>query len=54
MSSACVVEAIDVLEQSVGDLLSCLPFVTPDKFSFDGFEESFDSGVIITISLATH
>ena len=54
MSSAGVVEAIYVLEQGFGDLLPGLPFMSPDEFSFDGFEESLDGGVIITISLATH
>ena len=54
MSSAWVIEAVDVLEQRGFGLLSGLPCLAPDEFSLDGFEEGFYSGVIITISFATH
>jgi hypothetical protein len=52
MSSTRVVEAVDVLEQCIGYLPACLPFVAPDEFSLDGFEESFDSGIVVAISLS--
>lgn len=49
-----VVEAVDVSEERIGHLLSCLPLVPPDEFSLQRFEEGLDKGVIITISLAAH
>lgn len=49
--TADVVKSIDVLEQGICHLLTRLPFVAPDEFRFDGFEESLDHRVIPTIPL---
>ena len=54
MSAARVIEAINVLEDSDLNRSACLPGMPPDQFCFDGFEEGFHRGVVITIALATH
>ena len=54
MFAAGVVEAIDVLKEGIGHLLSCGPSVSPDQFGLEGFEEGLDDGVVVAVSLATH
>ena len=54
MSTARVIEAINVLEDSDLNRSACLPGMPPDHLRLDGLEESFHRGVIITIALATH
>ncbi len=54
MLSAGVIEPVDVFED--GDL-GCapgLPGMPPDQFRFYGFEERFDSSVIVAIAPAAH
>ncbi len=54
MSTAWIVEAVDVFEDGDFDLSSCLPVSAPDHFGFEGFEKAFDSCVVIAISLSAH
>ena len=54
MPAATVVEAVDVLEQGSRDLVACRPGVTPDQFCFESFEESFNGGIVVTVTLAAH
>ena len=54
MATTGVVEAIDVFEECVSHVLACLPFLPPDELCFQCFEESFDCGIIITISFPAH
>ena len=54
MASSWIVEAVDVFEDGDLSLPSVVPCVPPDQFSFDGFEEGLDGGVIVTIALAAH
>ena len=39
MFAARVVEAVDVLKEGVGDMVSCDPSVPPDQFGLEDFEE---------------
>jgi hypothetical protein len=54
MTSAWIVKAVDVLEESRVDLPSGLPAVAPDKFGLHRIEERFDCDVVVAIALATH
>ena len=54
MAAARVIEPIDILEDRALGLTSCVPSITPDQLSLDGFEERLDHRIIITISLAAH
>ena len=54
MAAARIVEAVDVFEDRHLCFASCLPWMSPDQFCLDGFEEGFDGGVLITITLAAH
>ena len=54
MSTARIVEAVDVFENGDFDLSSCLPVSAPDHFGFEGFEKAFDSCVVIAIALSAH
>ena len=54
MSAAWIIEAIDVFKDGDLDSAPGLPGMSPDQFSFDGFEEGFHRGIIITITFATH
>ena len=54
MTAAWIVEPIDILEDRTFCLTACVPFVAPDQFSLDGFEERFNHKIIITISLAAN
>ena len=54
MFAAAVVEAIDVVEQRLGDLVPICPSVPPDQVCFECFEEGFYSGIVVAITLAIH
>ena len=54
MAAAWIVEAVDIFEDCILGLAPRVPCPTPDQFGLDGFEEGFDGGVIITVSLAAH
>ena len=54
MFAAGVVKAVDVLKESVVDLLSCGPIVPPDQFGLEGLEEGFDGRIVLAVSLAVH
>ena len=54
MSTAWVIEAVDVFEDSNIHIPSSLPGLPPDQFGLDGFEEGFHCGVVIAITFATH
>jgi hypothetical protein len=49
-----VIEPIDVFEDRHLSLSAGVPGVSPDQLCLDGFEERFNGGVVIAISLATH
>jgi hypothetical protein len=51
---AWIVEPIDVLEYCTFSLPADFPFLTPYQLGFQGFEESFDHEIVITITLAAH
>lgn len=54
MSANPVVEALDVLEDGLPGLPSCLEGKALDAFSFQGPEKGFGDCVIITIPSAAH
>jgi hypothetical protein len=54
MSSAGVVEPVDVLEDGSLGLTPRWPALSPDEFRLHGFEEGLDGGIVITITLAAH
>ena len=54
MAPAGVVEPVDVLEDGSLSLTPVWPFLPPDEFSLQGFEERLHGGVVIAIALATH
>ena len=54
MASARIVEPVYVLEDCYLRLAPRLPSMSPDEFSFYGFEERLDGGIIIAISFARH
>ena len=54
MFAAGIVEAIDVVKESVAYVGAGLPCMPPDQFSFRGFEEGLDGGIVVTVSSATH
>ena len=54
MSSARIVEAVDVLEDGHFSFPSRRPGPAPKHFSLDRFEEGFDSVIVIAIALAGH
>jgi hypothetical protein len=54
MPPAWVTEPIDVLEYCSFCLSVGLPFLPPDQFSFQGFEEGFDHQIVIAIAFAAH
>ena len=54
MFAAGVVEAVDVVKESVADLVARYPSVSPNHFSFEGFEEGLDGGIVIAVSPSTH
>ena len=54
MFAAGVVEAVDVVKESVADLVARYPSVSPNHFSFEGFEEGLDGGIVIAVASTTH
>jgi len=54
MFAAGIVEAIDVFEEGVGDVVSGCPSVPPDQFGLEGFEEGLDGSVVVAVAPATH
>ena len=54
MFAAGIVEAIDVVKESVAYVDAGLPCMPPDQFSFRGFEEGLDGGIVVTVSSAIH
>ena len=54
MSSAGVIEPINVLEDGDFSGSAGLPELPPDQFRLDGLEEGFHCGVIVAITLAAH
>ena len=54
MPSSWIIEAVYVLKERGFSLASGLPYMAPDQFGLDGFEECLDGGVVIAIALAAH
>ncbi len=54
VTAARIVEAVDVLEDCHLSLPPCFPGPSPDQLCLDGFEEGFDSGVVVAVSPSTH
>jgi len=54
MSAAWIVKAVEVFKDCQFCSAASVPRVPPDPFGLDYFEECFDDGVIISISLAIH
>ena len=54
MPAAGVVEAIDVLEERLCDLVTGGPTVSPNEFCFERFEEGLDGSVVVAVSPSTH
>lgn len=54
MAPAGIVEPVDVLEDRSFRLPSCRPFLPPDHFGLQRFEECLDGRVVIAIALAAH
>ena len=54
MTAAWIVEAVDVVEDRHLSMSACVPCVPPEQLGLDGFEERFNSGVVIAIALSTH
>ena len=54
VSSARVIEPLDVLANGVGGLLACRESGPPDQLGFDGLEDRFHHGVVVAVSPAAH
>ena len=54
MLSDGIIEAVDVLRDSLNRFIACLEYGSPDQFRLDRLEAGFDHGVVIAISLAAH
>ena len=54
MSAADVVEAVDVIKEGLGDESVGCPWLSPDEFSLQGFEEGLDGGIVVAVTPATH
>ena len=54
MPAPCIIKSVDILEYRAFFLTACIPSVTPDQLSLDGFKERLNHKIIITISLAAH
>ena len=54
MSSADVVEPVNVLKEGLGYLIAGRPSVTPDQLGFQGFKEGLDGGIVVTVALTAH
>ncbi len=49
MAAAGIVEAVDVLEDGSFSLPACWPFLPPDQFRLQAFEERLDRSVVVAI-----
>src|SRR5665648_414798 len=54
VSSARVIEPLDVLANGVGGLLACREGGPPDQLGFDGLEDRFHHGVVVAVSPTAH
>lgn len=54
MSSAWIIEPIDVLEYRAFRLLPGFPTAAPDQLSLERFEERLNHRIVEIIALATH
>lgn len=54
MSPSWVIEAVDVMAKGQCGMGSCFITCSSNEFSFDGFEDGLDHGVIVAVALATH
>ena len=54
MSSAGVVEPVDVLEDRRLGLTSSMPFLAPDHLGFQAFEERLNRRIVVAVSFAAH
>ena len=54
MPSNWIIEGIDILSNGDLGLVPCFEHRAPDQLGFDGFEDGFHHGIIITIAFATH
>jgi hypothetical protein len=54
MAASRIKEAIDVFEDGHLGLSACVPNVPPDQLRLNGYEEGFNGGIIVTISLTAH
>ena len=54
MAAARIVEPIDILEYRALGLTARVPTIAPDQLGLDGFEERFNHGIVVAISLAAH
>ena len=50
MSPLWIIEAVDVMAKCQCGLGSSFIAYSPDEFSFDGFEDGLDHGVIIAVA----
>ena len=54
MSAARIIKAVDVFKYRQFSSATRVPWVPPDQFRLDGFEECLDDSVVIAISFTTH
>ena len=54
MATTGVIKAVDVLEDGGVGVSAGRPAVPPNQFGFDGFEEGFNGGIVVTIAFAAH
>ena len=54
MTSAWIIEAIDILEYRAFCLAARVPTIAPDQLCLDGFEECLNHRIVVTIALAAH
>ena len=54
MPTARVIEAVDVLKDGCLSLATRFPRPAPDQLGLDGFEESFDGGIVVAVAFAAH
>ena len=54
MTSAWIIEAIDILEYRAFCLAACVPAVAPNQLGLDRFEERLNHRIVVTISLTAH
>ena len=54
MATAQIIDSVDIFENCHLSLPGDFPSIPPNQFHLDGFEESFDCSVIVTIALTRH